>query len=162
MSRRTSASEAALEAQLQRFVEAARERFGAEAVFLFGSRARGEALEDSDCDLLVVADRFAGRTWLERIQWLLDLWWELPFSGDRRPPAEPFGFTPAEVLALDRPLVWEALGGGRVLFDAGIARRARALYERARSEGLLKATERGWSFDLDALRKLSAGETGRT
>ncbi len=46
---------------VKRFAEALRERFG-ERVFeilLFGSRARGEAHEDSDVDILVVIDELS-------------------------------------------------------------------------------------------------------
>lgn len=35
-------------------------------VLVFGSRARGEALRDSDLDLLIVAESFRGVPWLER------------------------------------------------------------------------------------------------
>ena len=35
-------------------------------IILFGSRARGEALKDSDLDLLVVAEAFDGIRWLDR------------------------------------------------------------------------------------------------
>jgi predicted nucleotidyltransferase len=37
---------------------------------LFGSRARGEALEDSDWDLLVVSPAFRGMDYLSRVQLL--------------------------------------------------------------------------------------------
>ncbi len=36
------------------------------AVLVFGSRARGEALRDSDLDVLVVADAFRDVAWLDR------------------------------------------------------------------------------------------------
>lgn len=43
-----------------------RERFGPRHVIVFGSRARGDALKDSDLDVLIVADAFRGVPWLER------------------------------------------------------------------------------------------------
>jgi len=42
------------------------EQFRPRKVLVFGSRARGEALRDSDLDLLVVAQAFAGVRWLDR------------------------------------------------------------------------------------------------
>ena len=42
------------------------ERFRPSRVLVFGSRARGDALRDSDLDLMVVSEAFAGVTWLER------------------------------------------------------------------------------------------------
>jgi predicted nucleotidyltransferase len=41
-------------------------KFRPARVLLFGSRARGDALKDSDLDLLVVSDAFAGIRWLDR------------------------------------------------------------------------------------------------
>lgn len=40
--------------------------YGPSTVLLFGSRARGEALKDSDLDVLIVSEQFAGTPWLER------------------------------------------------------------------------------------------------
>ncbi|MGH2610988.1 MAG: nucleotidyltransferase domain-containing protein [Tepidiformaceae bacterium] len=40
--------------------------FRPSTVLVFGSRARGEALKDSDLDVLVVADAFGGIKWPER------------------------------------------------------------------------------------------------
>jgi uncharacterized protein len=47
---------------LPRFKQAYRPQL----VLLFGSRARGDALEDSDVDLLVVSERFRGTPFLDR------------------------------------------------------------------------------------------------
>ncbi|MGH7774571.1 MAG: nucleotidyltransferase domain-containing protein [Candidatus Binatia bacterium] len=56
-------------------------RYKPELVLVFGSRSRGEALADSDLDLLVVSERFQGIHFLERTSMLLaDL--DLPFSAD--------------------------------------------------------------------------------
>jgi predicted nucleotidyltransferase len=41
-------------------------------VLVFGSRARGDALKESDLDVLVVADSFAPIRWLERSVRVLD------------------------------------------------------------------------------------------
>ncbi len=42
------------------------EKFQPSKVLVFGSRARGDALKDSDLDLLIVADAFEGIRWLDR------------------------------------------------------------------------------------------------
>jgi hypothetical protein len=42
------------------------ERFRPRRVLVFGSRARGDALRDSDLDLMVVSEAFVGVAWLER------------------------------------------------------------------------------------------------
>lgn len=42
------------------------ERFRPSKVLVFGSRARGDALKDSDLDLLIVAESFGGVRWLDR------------------------------------------------------------------------------------------------
>ena len=42
------------------------EQFRPRKVLVFGSRARGDALRDSDLDLLVVAEAFADVRWLQR------------------------------------------------------------------------------------------------
>ena len=52
-----------------------------ELVLIFGSRAKGEALAESDMDRLVVSERFRGIPFLDRAATLLaEL--DLPFSAD--------------------------------------------------------------------------------
>jgi hypothetical protein len=58
-------------------------------VLVFGSRVRGEALAESDLDLLVVSKRFRGVPFLERASRLLDDL-DLPF------PADVLCYTPEE------------------------------------------------------------------
>ena len=64
-----------------RYLPRLRRRYQPELVLVFGSRVRGEALAESDLDLLVVSERFRGVSFLERASALLaDL--DLPFSAD--------------------------------------------------------------------------------
>ena len=42
------------------------ERFRPSKVLVFGSRARGDALKDSDLDILIVAETFGEIRWLDR------------------------------------------------------------------------------------------------
>jgi hypothetical protein len=51
-----------------------RERFRPTKILLFGSRARGDHLEESDIDLLVVSDTFAGMNWRDRIISVFGAW----------------------------------------------------------------------------------------
>ncbi|WP_276954250.1 nucleotidyltransferase domain-containing protein [Allomeiothermus silvanus] len=76
-----------------------------EQAWLFGSRARGDALEDSDWDLLVVSGAFRGVPYLKRLQTL----YRLPL---RR--AEYVALTPEELEARRNEIgiVGEALREG--------------------------------------------------
>ena len=49
-----------------------RRRYRPQLVLAFGSRARGDALADSDLDLLVVSERFRDVPFLQRAARLLD------------------------------------------------------------------------------------------
>jgi hypothetical protein len=60
--------------QLREFVKELRKRYKPEKIILFGSRARGENLEESDVDLIIVSETFRGRNWIERIGEVAELW----------------------------------------------------------------------------------------
>ncbi|MBE0447968.1 MAG: nucleotidyltransferase domain-containing protein [Actinobacteria bacterium] len=47
---------------------------GAEEAILFGSRARGDELETSDVDLIVIDDKFAGMPFPRRLIYLSQRW----------------------------------------------------------------------------------------
>ena len=53
--------------RLREFIGRVKEKFKPEKVLLFGSRARGEHLDDSDYDILIVSERFRGQEFKERI-----------------------------------------------------------------------------------------------
>lgn len=64
-----------------RYLPRLKRQYRPQLVVVFGSRARGEALAESDLDLLVVSERFRGVSFLERASAVLrDL--DLPFSAD--------------------------------------------------------------------------------
>ncbi len=46
-------------------------KFKIGAAFLFGSRAKGEFLEDSDWDLMIISDNFKGISFLDRATFFL-------------------------------------------------------------------------------------------
>jgi predicted nucleotidyltransferase len=53
--------------RFERIVDRIKEKFEPEEVILFGSRARGDYLEDSDYDLMVVSKKFGGYDFRARI-----------------------------------------------------------------------------------------------
>lgn len=76
--------------ELTRFALRVRERLGGPArIVLFGSRARGDALRDSDYDFLVVSQAFDGLGFGERAI-MVDRAWDLP------EPIEVLCYTPRE------------------------------------------------------------------
>jgi hypothetical protein len=71
--------------RIRRFVEEhlqrLRQLYQPELVLAFGSRVRGDALEESDLDLIVVSSRFRGIPFLDRASRVLtDL--DVPFAVD--------------------------------------------------------------------------------
>ena len=53
--------------KLKRFLEKVRKKFDPEKVLLFGSRARGNHLESSDYDILIISEKFGGMNFRDRI-----------------------------------------------------------------------------------------------
>lgn len=60
--------------ELAPFLSRLESEFHPELVLLFGSRARGDFHGDSDYDLLIVSEEFAGMKWRDRVSRLLKLW----------------------------------------------------------------------------------------
>jgi predicted nucleotidyltransferase len=63
-----------LESFVYDFARRLREEVDAEKVVLFGSRARGDWLKESDYDFIVVSQRFQGVPWPRRPVELYRLW----------------------------------------------------------------------------------------
>ncbi|MEA1998800.1 MAG: nucleotidyltransferase domain-containing protein [Euryarchaeota archaeon] len=59
--------------RFERIVDRIKEKFEPEKVILFGSRARGDYLKDSDHDLMVISRRFKGHDFRTRIIKLYEL-----------------------------------------------------------------------------------------
>ena len=78
------------EAGLAKFLRRVNERFPLERALVFGSRARGDELRESDYDLLLVSQGFRALDFAERIAAVQALW-ELPES------VEPLCYTPEEL-----------------------------------------------------------------
>jgi predicted nucleotidyltransferase len=60
------------------FARDVHEQVGATTVILFGSRARGDWLHESDYDFVVVSPRFEGMNFLERPVELYKFWHQWP------------------------------------------------------------------------------------
>lgn len=70
-------------------------RVGAEEGYLFGSRARGEELLNSDVDLVIVSDTFEGIQFPRRLV-MLQEHWQLPYFLEALP------YTREELVRLSR------------------------------------------------------------
>jgi len=95
---------------LKKFVQKLKKRFDIEKIILFGSRARGEALNDSDYDFIIVSRDFKGIFFTERVGMLYDLW-------ELGTPLEALCYTPQEFVkkAKEISVVREALKHGIAL-----------------------------------------------
>jgi hypothetical protein len=93
-----------------KFLRRVSERFPLERAVLFGSRARGDELVESDYDLLLVSEAFRGLGFAERIAEVQALW-DLPEG------LEPLCYTPDELERKRREIgiVAEGLREGREL-----------------------------------------------
>lgn len=76
---------------LRAFVDALGAEVALSAVILFGSRARGDHLVESDVDVLVVSPAFADWPHLRRLEWLFARWARVS-----RLDADVVGLTPEE------------------------------------------------------------------
>jgi predicted nucleotidyltransferase len=87
MGRTTAVTE--LEPFVRDFARALKRDFGATNVILFGSRARGDWLKESDYDFIVVSPRFDGVPFVRRAVPLYERW-------DAWPGVELLCYTPEE------------------------------------------------------------------
>ncbi len=108
----------ATEEEVQRITREYVKRLGrgirVQKAILTGSWARGSYLEDSDVDLLVVSDDFAGMELPSRLVLLQKHW-------KSRLPLEAFGYTTSEFHSLTRKsgYVRDAVRNGVTLFSSG-------------------------------------------
>lgn len=101
-----------------------------DALILFGSRARGDALEVSDWDLAVISSEFEDLNPLERGRRILDCF---------APRVEFVTLAPSELL--DPRLSYlrcAVLEEGTPLVDTGVFARAKLQYEQAKAEGRIR------------------------
>ncbi len=55
------------EDKIKRFIERVKKKFTPEKIILFGSRARGDHLKDSDYDIMIISKAFEDLNFRERI-----------------------------------------------------------------------------------------------
>lgn len=75
--------------RLSLFLSKVNDRFPLAEAILFGSRARGDELYESDYDLILVSPAFRWVPWTQRVASVLELW-------DMDVPVEPMCYTPEE------------------------------------------------------------------
>lgn len=98
--------------EVESFIKKVNSRFPLEFAVLFGSRARGDNLMNSDYDILLVSDSFSGMDIFSRIRVMLDVW-------GGKEAIEPVCFTSKEfenALGTYNAIVWMSLKEGVPLF----------------------------------------------
>ncbi|HEY9246952.1 MAG TPA: nucleotidyltransferase domain-containing protein [Candidatus Methanoperedens sp.] len=67
--------------EIEKFVKRVKKAISVEKIIIFGSRARGDFLADSDVDLIIISRDFEGVPFYERMDKLI-LLWESPLDLD--------------------------------------------------------------------------------
>lgn len=109
-------------------------------MILFGSRARGDAMEDSDYDVLVGLRAEDGRRFADRLG---------VFQDTETGKCDVFAYAPSELAEMERDdnlLLLEALADGRPLFDRGGWAEMRVRFKRRLAGGGLVRTRLGWEM----------------
>ncbi len=76
--------------RIKTFMQKVRKKYKIEKAILFGSRARGDNLKNSDYDVILVSPDFAGTFFSRRIARMYEFWDYLPLD------IEPLCYTPEE------------------------------------------------------------------
>lgn len=121
------------------FLAKLEQKIGVEGFIIFGSRATGEALIDSDYDIAVISDDFNNMSKFERIFLSLDNWqYDLPL--------EPVAYTVKEFKVARGLLIWDILEDGIIIKDTGVIANRRTVHNEEKKHGHLKKVEGGWQF----------------
>lgn len=78
-----------IESIVRDYADRLKEQIRVDRIIVFGSRARGEALNQSDVDVAVISPSFADMPWVRRLEFLSVNW-------RYNVPGECFGYTPEE------------------------------------------------------------------
>ena len=82
-----------IENLIKKYVHRLNEVIKVEKLIVFGSRARGDFMEDSDLDLIIISEDFKGKSYLERARLLDDAWRKISTAHLK---IEAFGYTEEE------------------------------------------------------------------
>jgi hypothetical protein len=121
------------------FMDSLRDTISVTSVVVFGSRATGDNLEDSDYDILMLSPDFKHYDRVERIQLLLESW-------PGTVALEPVAMTPEEFGEAEGALVWDILEDGLVIREDGVFERKRLLFLDRIESGKLEKGDGFWSF----------------
>ena len=107
---------------------------------LFGSRARGDYLYESDWDIAVVSSEFdPDLPPFKRGE-------KMNLPRERGTCFEIVYLTPEEIEAMNHCLVLDLLEEGEILYDDGTFRAARDLFQERRNMGKIVRIPKGWKF----------------
>ena len=100
------------DSKINDFIKRINKEFKVELAVLFGSRARGDYLENSDYDVLIVSKDFENMFFTTRISELYKFWKYFPID------IEPLCYTPEEFEKMKKRIgiVQQALKEGIVLY----------------------------------------------
>lgn len=121
-----------------RYVELCTDK-GVVLVLLFGSRAKGEFLKDSDIDLLIVSPNVQADVHDRALDF---------FSN--KLPVQPFVITPTELVERIEKLdflIFDAFEDGIVLYSSMELNRVYDLLRASKERFKLQRVENGWRFD---------------
>jgi len=110
--------------------------FKVNSAILFGSHARGEDLQWSDVDLLIISEEFSKMERKDRIGLVIEKW-------EYMKPVEPICLSPNEILETD-PLIWEVCRDGVVIIDDGTFGAIRTKCFAYLDENRMKRFEHGY------------------
>lgn len=110
-----------------------------ESLVLFGSRARGEHLDSSDVDVVVVSPSFQGLSVDARLNLVQNAW-----PGGKALESVPI--TPEELKDMKKLVICDALEEGIVLLDRGTWARTKHGFGELKSAGEIKKAKTGWQF----------------
>lgn len=102
-----------VEKLISRYIQHLSGKIRVDRIIVFGSRARGDFMENSDLDLLVISPDFKGRDHLERAKLLHKVWRAVNATSLR---VEAFGYTDEEVKKMKRysPFIRKIIRDGYV------------------------------------------------